>query len=89
LQGVRQLVREDRLLLFDVQPVQQIHGFGFNVVISRNLLPQHRHEKFGEFKIARYQSKLLEHLRRPLQTFGILIVLEAFFDILLHLVAFG
>ena len=89
LERVRQFVRQHRLLLFDIHPVQQIHSSCFDVVVSRHLLPQHRHQEGGQVEVPRQQPEFLQHRRRPLQSLRVLVVLHALLDVGLHLVALG
>jgi hypothetical protein len=50
LQGVGQLVGQHRLLLFDIHPVEHVHGLGLGVVVGFDLLLEQRQQKGLEAK---------------------------------------
>ena len=74
LQRMGQFVRQHRLLLVRAQPVEQIHGLGFGIVVSGDLLFQQRHQKCSQVEVARQQSKFLEHQLGAAQPLGIFVL---------------
>jgi len=88
LQCVRQFVRQHRTLRVRIHPVQQVHRLGLRVVVSRNLLFEHRHQKGLQIEIARQQPEFLKHHFRALQPLGVLVFFHSFLDKVLHLAAF-
>jgi hypothetical protein len=65
-----QLVRQHRLLLLHVHPVQHVHGLGLRVVVGLDLFLQQRQQKRLQLKVAVQQAKFLQNDLVPLQPLG-------------------
>ena len=83
LEGVGELVGEDRLLLVDVDPVEHVDGLGFGVVVGFDLLLEQGEQKGLEVEVAVEQAELLEHDFVALEAFGVLVVVEFFLEVAL------
>ena len=81
LQRMRQFVRQHRLLLVGAQPVEQIHGLGFGIVISRHLLFQQHHQKFPQVEVSGQKAKFLEHQLGAAQALGIFVLAGVLGDV--------
>ena len=81
LQGVRQLVRQHRLLLVRRNPVEQVHRLGFGVVKSGHLFAQQAHELAMQIVVGRQQSELDQNRLRPLEPLGVLVLAHALLDV--------
>ena len=86
LQSVGQLMCQHRLLIFGLDPVQQIHGLCFVIVKSRDLLGQQREKKCAQMKVAVEQPKLLQHNLGALHTLRALVLVELFLEIVIDLI---
>ncbi len=60
LQGVRQLVRHDRFLAVQINPVGQVKLPRLRIVIAGNLFGQHSQHQGPVLKISRREAKLLQ-----------------------------
>ncbi len=87
LQGMGQFVGQHRLLLVDAQPVEKIHGPGFGIVVSRDLLFQQRHQKRPQVEVSGQQPKFLEHQLGAAQALGIFVLAGVLGDIGFHFIA--
>ena len=76
LQRVGQLVRQHRLLLVGVDPVEHVHGLGFGVVVGFDLFLEQRQQKRLELEVAVEQAELLEHDLVALQALGAFVFVE-------------
>ena len=76
LEGVGQLVGEDRFLLVDVNPVEQEDGLAFGVVVGLDLLLEEGQEKGFEGEVAVQQAELFEHDFALLEALGAFVLLE-------------
>ena len=81
LEGVGELVSQNRLLLVDVYPVEQVDGLGFGIVEGFNLLIEKREEKRLEVEVAVEEAELLEDDFSALETLGAFVLVEFFFQI--------
>ena len=54
---------ENRLLLLDVKPGQQVHGFCFGVVVSGHLFAEHGYEESAQVEVTRDQAEFLQDSR--------------------------
>ncbi len=84
---MRQLMRQHRLLLIRLNPVQQVHRLRLVVVEPRNLLRQQRQQKRPQMKVAVQQAELLQHDLRPLHPLRALVLVELLLQIAIHLIA--
>jgi len=82
-----QFVGQHRLLLFRLNPVQQIHRLGLVVVKTRHLLRQQRDHERLQLEVAIQQPELLQHNLRPRQALRSLVFVELFAQIPGDLVA--
>ena len=76
LEGVGQLVGQDGLLLFDVDPVEHVDGLGFGVVVGFDLLLEQREQKGLEGEVAIEQAEFLENDFASLEALGALVLVE-------------
>ena len=67
-------MRHDRLLLFNGHPVEQIHGFGFRIVVTGDFLAQQGDQKRFEIELARQQAKFFQHQFGAAQALGVFVV---------------
>ena len=81
---MRQFMCQHGLLLLRIDPVQNVYRLFLRIVVSRDLLLQHRHQKWPQLKIPWNQPEFFQHLRRPLQPLRILVVLHSLVQIRLH-----
>ncbi len=84
LQGVGQFVRHHRLLLFGIDPVEQVHGLGFGVVVGFDLLLEERQQEGLELEVVVEEAEFLEHDFVALQALGALVLVEFFFEVAFH-----
>ena len=71
-----QLMRQHRLLLLRIHPVQQVHRLRLVVVEAGDLLRQQAQQKRPQVEVPAQQPKLLQHNLRPLQPLRALILVE-------------
>ena len=83
LESMGQLVRQHRLLRIGGNPVEQVYGLRFAVVVRGNLLVQQLHQKRLQMEVRIDQAELLQHDFRPLHALRIFVVLHFFQEILL------
>jgi hypothetical protein len=81
LKSVRELVSQDRLLLFNVYPVEHVNGLGFGVVEGFDLLIEECEEKGLEGEVAIEQPEFLEHNFSALQALGAFVFVEFFLEV--------
>ena len=74
LQGMRQLVGHHRFLFLHGNPIQQVDGLRFGIVVAGDLLAQQRHQQLFQIEIARQEPKLFQHQLRPLQLLHVFIL---------------
>ena len=87
LEGVGELVGEDRLLVIGTDPVEHIYGLGFGVVIGFDLLLEEYEQKRLELEIVIEEAEFLEDDFVALQALGAFILIELFFKVLFDGVA--
>ena len=87
LQRVRQFVRQHRLLLVGLNPVQQVHSLCLVVVETGNLFGQQGDEERLQLEVAVQQPKLLQHCLRARQPFCPFVLFKPLAEILVHLIA--
>ena len=81
LEGMGQLVGEDRFLFVDIDPVEKVDGFRFRIVISLDLLFEQRQQKRLEIKVAIEEAEFLENDFAALHALGAFIFIELFAQI--------
>ena len=89
LQGVGQLVGENRLLLVDGHPVEHVHGLGLGIVVGFDLLLEQGQQERLQVEVAVEQAELLQHDFAALQALGAFVFLELLVQVRLHGVARG
>ena len=81
LEGVCELMRQDRLLLVDTHPVQHVDSLGFGVIVGCDLLIEEGEQEGLEGEIVVEEAEFLEDDFTLLEAFGSLIFVEFLFQI--------
>ena len=75
---------QHRLLGVRRDPVEQVYGLGFAVVVSGDLLGQQADQERLELEVPVKQPKLFQHDLRTLHSLGVFVVVELVDYVFLH-----
>jgi hypothetical protein len=74
-------VREHRLLLLGIHPVEEVDGLSGRIVITGDLFAEEDDEEFLEIEILREQAEFLENEFGAAEALGIVVFGEVLFDV--------
>jgi len=89
LQRMRQFMRHHRTLRLRSNPIQQIHGLRFRIVVAGHLLTQQLHQKSLQIEVGWKQPEFFQHQLRPAQALRIFVFGHVFFEISHNFIAGG
>ena len=76
LQGMSQLMGHHRLLLVGIDPIENVDGFGFGVVVGFDLFFEQRQQKRLQLKVAVEQAEFFKHDFIALETLGAFVLIK-------------
>ena len=82
LEGVGELMDEDGLLGFGIEPVEEVDGAGFGVVVASDLLFEEGEHEGLEVEVLVEEAEFLEDDFAALHAFGVFIFVELVVEVL-------